>query len=41
MNDYDLHFMSYALDLAKKAYSMNEVPVGAVITLNNSIIGEG
>ena len=41
MNECDLHFMSCALDLAKKAYSMNEVPVGAVITLNNSIIGEG
>jgi tRNA(adenine34) deaminase len=41
MNECDLHFMSCALDLAKKAYSMNEVPVGAVITQNNRIIGEG
>ena len=34
-------WMSFALEQAKKASSMNEVPVGAVIILNNKIIGSG
>ena len=34
-------WMSFALEEAKKASSMNEVPVGAVIVLNNKIIGSG
>lgn len=34
-------FMNRALKLAKKAYDMGEVPVGAVIVKDNKIIGEG
>ncbi|GAA0731272.1 nucleoside deaminase [Clostridium malenominatum] len=34
-------FMNYALEEAKKAKSINEVPVGAVIVKNNIIIGRG
>ncbi|WP_367675974.1 tRNA adenosine(34) deaminase TadA [Buchnera aphidicola] len=34
-------FMNYALTLANHAYSLGEVPVGAILTLNNRIIGTG
>lgn len=34
-------FMKRALELAKKAYDSDEVPVGAVIVKNGEIIGEG
>lgn len=37
----DLVFMQYALNLAKKALALNEVPVGAVAVINGQIIGEG
>lgn len=37
----DEHWMRYALDLAKKAESLGEVPVGAVIVKDNAIIAEG
>ena len=37
----DIFFMRRALELAKKAASINEVPVGAVVIANNEIIGEG
>lgn len=37
----DHHWMQYALSLARKAEIEGEVPVGAVIVLDNSIIGEG
>jgi tRNA(adenine34) deaminase len=33
--------MQHALELAKKAESMGEVPVGAIIVKDNEIIGEG
>lgn len=33
--------MSHALELAKKAESLDEVPVGAVIVRDNEIIAEG
>ncbi len=33
--------MQHALKLAKKAEAQDEVPVGAVIVLNDQIIGEG
>ncbi len=33
--------MKYALKLAKKAWELGEVPVGAVIVRNDEIIGEG
>jgi len=37
----DTHWMQYALELAKKAESLGEVPVGAVIVKDNEIIAEG
>ena len=33
--------MQRAVELAKKAEAQDEVPVGAVIVLDNQIIGEG
>ncbi|HOJ17427.1 MAG TPA: nucleoside deaminase [Ignavibacteriaceae bacterium] len=38
---YHYATMSSALKLAETAYSMDEVPVGAVITYNKKIIGKG
>ena len=35
------HWMQHALRLAEKAQDAGEVPVGAVIVLENEIIGEG
>lgn len=37
----DKHWMRHALELAKKAESMGEVPVGAVIVKDNKILAEG
>ena len=37
----DAFYMKEALIEAKKAYSINEVPVGAIIVNNESIIGRG
>ncbi|MCB0512825.1 MAG: nucleoside deaminase [Bacteroidetes bacterium] len=37
----DIFFMQKALDLAKQAYNNNEVPVGAIICIENTIIGKG
>ncbi len=37
----DLYFMHQAYRLALEAESVGEVPVGAVITINNEIIGNG
>ena len=34
-------WMSRALELAQMAYDMDEVPVGAVVTVNDEIVGEG
>ena len=34
-------WMEYALEEAKKSLAKNEVPVGAVIILNNEVIGRG
>ena len=34
-------FMTEALNQAKIAYSLGEVPIGAVVVLNNKIIGQG
>jgi len=34
-------FMREALKEAKKAYDLGEVPVGAVVVCNNTIIGKG
>lgn len=35
------YFMAKALALAQQAFAMNEVPIGAVVVLDNNIIGEG
>jgi len=37
----DEDWMQYALDLAKKAAQLGEVPVGAVLVKNNQLIAEG
>jgi tRNA(adenine34) deaminase len=39
--EIDKKFMREALREAKKAYSSNEVPIGAVLVLNNQIIARG
>jgi tRNA(adenine34) deaminase len=41
LTDRDQHWMQYALNLAAKAAQMNEVPVGAVLIKDDTIIGEG
>lgn len=38
---YQEEFMLKAIDLAKRARSENEVPIGAVIVKDNKIIGSG
>ena len=40
-SNLDLAFMQEAIELAKEAELNGEVPVGAVITLDNKIIGRG
>jgi tRNA(adenine34) deaminase len=37
----DHRWMQHALQLAKRAEQQGEVPIGAVLVLNNEIIGEG
>ncbi len=37
----DIYFMNTAIELAKKAASMGEVPIGAVIVKDGEIISEG
>ncbi|RYM33945.1 nucleoside deaminase [Brumimicrobium glaciale] len=37
----DTYFMRKALDEAKRAFDLDEVPVGAVIVANNQIIAKG
>lgn len=37
----DNHWMQYALALAERAAEAGEVPVGAVVVLDNQVIGEG
>ncbi|WP_372600044.1 deaminase, partial [Amphritea sp.] len=40
MNDNDdLHWMTHALGLAQQAADAGEVPVGAVVVLDNKVIG--
>lgn len=41
MCEYNLYFMKEALEMAKKAYDDDEVPVGAVIVRNGNIIAYG
>ncbi len=40
-SELDRAFMQEAIQLAKEAALVDEVPVGAVITLDNKIIGRG
>jgi len=37
--DRDAHFIAMALCEAEKAYKKNEVPVGAVLVINNRVVG--
>jgi len=37
----DAHWMRYALELAERAAAEGEVPVGAVVVLDDKVIGEG
>jgi len=41
IEEQDRHWMNVALSLADKAEQANEVPVGAVLVLNNQVIGTG
>lgn len=41
IHDNDEQWMRYALRLAERAYAEGEIPVGAVMVLDNKIIGEG
>ena len=41
MESADIALMRHALSLADKAYHAGEVPVGAVLVLDNEIIAEG
>jgi len=41
LNSFDIHWMKKALSLAKQSYDDGEVPVGAIVIIDNSIIGEG
>lgn len=40
-NELDIFWMQHALELAKRAESEGEVPVGAVVVYEEQIIGEG
>ncbi len=41
MKKDELYFMKKALEMAEMAYYREEVPVGAVVVLDNEIIGKG
>lgn len=41
MSESDLHWMRYAIELARRGETEGEVPVGAVIVKDNDVIGEG
>ena len=41
MEDLDLHFMGLALEEARKALQHHDVPVGAVLTRGDRVIGVG
>lgn len=41
MKEKDEYFMSLALEQAKKAFELDEVPVGAIIVQNDVIIASG
>lgn len=37
----DIFYMNKALELSKKAYEIDEIPIGCVIVLDDKIIGQG
>lgn len=37
----DVHWMNYAIDLAKQGAKLGEVPVGAILIHNDAILGQG
>lgn len=41
MNNYNEKYMSMAIEEAKKALKLGEVPVGCVIVCDNNVIGTG
>jgi tRNA(adenine34) deaminase len=41
MDNDDIRFMTEALDLAREAWALGEVPVGAVVVRENQIVGRG
>lgn len=41
MLDFDKFFMQEAIKLAKTAFEEDEVPIGAIVTFGNKIIGKG
>lgn len=41
LSDIDEHWMARALVLAERAAALGEVPVGAVLVLDNEVIAEG
>lgn len=41
LNQEDEHFMSLALNEAKKAYDAQEIPIGAIVVAHGKIIGRG
>lgn len=41
MNDRHQYFMQQAYELAKEAEAKGEVPIGAIVVLDNKIIGQG
>lgn len=40
-NEQDRYWMNYALNLAKQAEQQGEIPVGAVLVVDNQVVGEG
>ena len=40
-SEQDIHWMHYAMQLAERAEQAGEVPVGAVLVLDNKAFGEG
>lgn len=40
MKEQDLFFMKIAIEEAKKAEEIGEVPIGAVIVMNNQVIAK-
>ena len=40
-SEQDLHWMQHAIDLARRAEALGEVPVGAVVVRDGAVLGEG